>query len=118
MAVVTWVDQIEPGRVLVRSGRGMESVLRELGFRRRLLVRSLWQRAYSDAASLADLLAALRDAGVPMKGGIAGWPPSERFVQLCEQGLLSGPFDEVTWRGPGEAGTTSRSVLEPRDGDG
>ena len=110
---MTWVDQITTDTVIIKAESGEHRVLKALGFHRRLLSPSVWSVSYSGDLELATILDGLRTADIPMKGGSHGWPPSERFLQLCEQGLLSGEFREITWRGPDQPVTTTRCGPRP-----
>lgn len=59
-------------------------------------------------AELAALLVSLRDHGVALGGGPAGWPPGAVFERLRDLGLVSGPYTEIVFRGPGKWETHSR----------
>ena len=51
--------------------------------------------------TLATLLGQLRDLNLPFVMAPSGWPPAAIFEDLCDKGLLEGPFQTVTWHGPG-----------------
>lgn len=55
----------------------------------------------SDPAALPDVLTYLRDAGVAFAGAPHGWPPAEVFAELRDRCLVTGPFDEIVFVGPG-----------------
>jgi hypothetical protein len=49
----------------------------------------------------ARIFSDLRDAGICFSEG-REWNPVEVFQWLRDEGLLTGPFISVGWRGPGE----------------
>jgi hypothetical protein len=56
---------------------------------------------YDSQQELASLFTALQQLGVPFSEG-PGWPPSDVFQHLREQGLVSGRIKSVSWRRPNE----------------
>lgn len=54
----------------------------------------------SDEAK-SQVFARLRDLGVCFSVG-PNWSPAETFSWLRDRGLLSGRFQEIAWRGPGD----------------
>lgn len=53
---------------------------------------------FASKQQLADVLAALRDQGIPFSAG-PDWSPSEQFEELRARGLIQGPFDMIIWHG-------------------
>jgi hypothetical protein len=64
--------------------------------------------SFANESELAALLTSLRDHGVAFAGALAGWPPAEVFEHLKTRGVVSGPFIELTFRGPGQWITRQR----------
>jgi len=50
---------------------------------------------------LGASLERLRDAGVLFLETLAGWPPAAVFEDLREKGRVHGPFDAISFSGPG-----------------
>jgi hypothetical protein len=89
------------GRCIVVHARDASraSALAALGFTRD--GTGAWVREVAgDDAERARLLDALRGSGLPMARG-REWSPAEVVERLRDAGLLSGPFREIAWRGPG-----------------
>jgi len=63
---------------------------------------------FTGQSELAALLVKLRDHGVALGGDLAGWPPAAVFEHLRDQGLVTGPYIEVIFSGPGKWHTSSR----------
>ena len=63
---------------------------------------------FNGQSELAALLVKLRDHGVALGGELAGWPPAAVFEDLRDQGLVTGPYTEITFSGPGKWHTKSR----------
>ena len=49
----------------------------------------------------AQVLTALRDLGLCFSAG-REWSPTEVFEWLRDQGLVSGHYRRIGWRGPGD----------------
>jgi hypothetical protein len=103
-----WVNDIDHKRVSVFSpDRRHDGLLRKLRGGKSWLWTfwawpwKLWDLPYRSDQQLAEILIALRDAGYPFLGEEHGWPPTAIFEDLRDKGLLSGPFREITWLGPG-----------------
>jgi len=88
--------------VVVCHDSGRAKALRNLGARRRLLKRREWTLSFAGDADLARILAALRELGIPLLGGPAGWPPAEVCAELRAKGLIEGDFLEALHKGRGE----------------
>ena len=88
--------------------RHLTPQLKGLGGKRRLLQRHRWAIRHAGERSLADTLAALRDTGLALVGGPAGWPPGAIFEHLREKGLVRGGYREIVWSGPGQPIITER----------
>ena len=56
---------------------------------------------FATDAELARLLGSLRDHGVAFGSELAGWPPAAVFEDLRTRGLVSGPYLELLFSGPG-----------------
>lgn len=109
MSSVSRVDQVTRDAVTVEgAAREQRRRLKALGGRSSLFRPSRLTFAFSGERELAEVLTRLRDVGLPMMGGVHGWPPGERFRQLRDQGLVTGDFDEVVWLGPGRPQITKR----------
>lgn len=57
---------------------------------------------YNSEQELADIFAALRDAGLPFLDGGSGWTATAVFVLLRDKRLVSGEIETVGWTGPGK----------------
>jgi len=107
-----WVSDIDGKRVEVNSpDRRHDGLLKKLGGRKSWL-RTIWDLRFRSDGELAEILTALRDAGFAFAGEEAGWPPTEIFLDLRKRGLVSGPYREITWLGPG------RPILIDHSADG
>jgi len=71
-------------------------LLRELGARRSF-VGGYFTLLCQDPVSLMEALLALRDAGFAFAAAPHGWPPAAIFEQMRDDGLVDGPFLEITW---------------------
>jgi hypothetical protein len=69
---------------------------------------TVWTVRLPDDQALAALLAELRDREVLFAGAAAGWSPADIFDDLRARRLLSGPYQEVVWRGAGVWSTRTR----------
>ena len=63
---------------------------------------------YNTDEELARILGALRDEGVAFVNAEAGWPPAGVFEWLRTRGLVSGPYLELIFSGPGKWSTRSK----------
>jgi hypothetical protein len=63
---------------------------------------------FNGKVDLATLLGRLRDHGVALGGDHSGWPPAAVFEDLRDQGLVTGPYMELMFRGLGKWETRSR----------
>jgi|ERR1017187_3394213 hypothetical protein len=61
-----------------------------------------WRIDYDTEDQLANLLQALRDAGLAFAGGSAGWPPAAVAEMLRDKGKLHGVIREAIWLGPNQ----------------
>ncbi len=79
-------------------------LLKEIGARRKLFVRSKWYLDYEvdNKKQLALKLEQLRDWGFCFAGAAGGWPPSAVFDLLRAEGYVSGKIIEIMWRNPEE----------------
>ena len=61
----------------------------------------VFARQVADDEEKAQVLTTLRDLGVCFSAG-REWNPTEVFEWLRDQGLVSGPYRRIGWRGPGD----------------
>jgi hypothetical protein len=96
-----FVEAVIDGRVVVSArGRDGRRTARRLGCRR--TGRGRYSKATHSDEALAQVLASMRDAGLPFVGGSSGWPPTAVAEELRGRGLLQGTWTEVRWTGPGD----------------
>lgn len=55
----------------------------------------------SNKDNTGKILMELRDNGALFSGSAHGWPPSEIFCEMREQGFVGGTISEVIYTGPG-----------------
>jgi len=102
--MIEFVECIGRGEIRIRGNSPeLKEVARRYGGRRPFFRRSTWVVSAKSEHEVAKCLVALRDAGIAMAGGHSGWPPADVFRDLKSKGLVTGPFREVLWNGPGEA---------------
>jgi len=98
----TCVQDIQGFRVEVWEGWELPDprTLRSLGGRREFITPWIWTFATKDERSLAQLLMALRDLGVPFVAKPRHeWPPASVFEELRERGLVTGScMTTESWR--------------------
>jgi hypothetical protein len=54
----------------------------------------------SSKQELAVVIQQLQKLGLPFGDEPAGWPPAAVFIQLREEGIVSGTVKTVSWVGP------------------
>ena len=57
---------------------------------------------FTTDAEMATLLSSLRDHGLAFGSALSGWPPAAVFENLRTRGLVSGPYLELLFSGPGK----------------
>ena len=96
-----FVSEASDDEVYVESaGAELERQLRELGFREYPEEPGQLRVEVAEPQRKAELFRRLRDLGVCFSRG-REWSPAEVFEYLREKGLLSGSFQSIAWRGPG-----------------
>lgn len=99
----TYVSQADSDKiVVVTNGTQYDALLHGLGFR---LQGGTPNRTFEfpvgSDKDKADVFSKLRDADIAFSRG-REWCPAEIFEWLRDQGLLLGPFQSISWRGPGQ----------------
>jgi hypothetical protein len=67
-----------------------------------------WEFRARDRVEMARVMAALRDMGVAFLSAGPGWHAGGIFEMLISDGLVSGPYRAIWWRGPGHWETGAR----------
>ena len=70
--------------------------------------QDVWVYRATDYAGMAKLLEALRDMGVAFLAAGPGWPIGHVFEHMRTEGLVSGRYLAIWWRGPGLWETAER----------
>lgn len=87
------VMEIGDSRVeLICRDEARQTKLRALGARPGLIARFRWSIDFGNDADLARILMVLRDMGIPLLGGEAGWPPASVADYLRDKSLFSGSY--------------------------
>lgn len=108
---IDYVVSVQDGLIkVVCSSRACRDTVRGLGGRRSWLGQHWKIPCTAENVEIARIFGELRKGGVAFAGGTSGWPPSEIFRDLRDKGVLTGPFFEVVWTGPGEGNACVREV--------
>jgi hypothetical protein len=96
------VKDIDESMILIEvASHEIQSSVQEMGAARARMLGHTWRIAYTDNNDLAAKLSKLRDLGLPFLGGPSGWPPAAVVAEFRDQGLMTGSYREIIWRGNG-----------------
>lgn len=97
------VSKADGSRIVVEVyGTPYDAVLHGLGFTLRSTSPSrIFEMSVASDKEKADVLSKLRDAGIAFSRG-KEWCPAEVFEWLRDQGSTRGPFQSISWCGPGQ----------------